>query len=112
MADSTAALTEQQNVSDWAAAFQSKFNAVCRRPSHTQLDYPDAPSPTRKWGKPEIVNLQRPDSPSGPPQAFPIRDATSKQSRGEPRAARQRSSPQPIRRATVAVLRVRLSLPH
>ncbi|CAH2220813.1 Hypothetical predicted protein [Pelobates cultripes] len=50
----------------------------------------------QKREKPDIEKLQRPDLLSGPQRAFPIWDATSRQSRGEPRAALQRSSPQPI----------------
>ncbi|CAH2248744.1 Hypothetical predicted protein [Pelobates cultripes] len=81
-------------------------------PSPAQLGHLAALSPPREQGSPEMVKIQSPDSPSGTPRAPPTRDVTGRQNRGEPRAARQRSSPVLKRRPPAAALRAHPSLPH
>ncbi|CAH2293440.1 Hypothetical predicted protein [Pelobates cultripes] len=135
MADGTAAAAERQRANDWAEAFMAKFDAICRRfwrrlennsqtpvptlanakagtmePSPAQLGHLAALSPPRKQGSPEMVKIQSPDS--GTPRAPPARDVTGRQNRGEPRAARQRSSPVLKHRPPAAALRAHPSLPH
>ncbi|CAH2315773.1 Hypothetical predicted protein [Pelobates cultripes] len=114
MADGRAAHLEQQTTSNWAAAFQTKFDTVFRRfweqleeksqppaptlvktasrhpaPSHTQPCHSDAPSTPLKQANAE---QRRSNSPPGHPQALPIQDNTSRQHLGDPYAALQRSS--------------------
>ncbi|CAH2282446.1 Hypothetical predicted protein [Pelobates cultripes] len=135
-------LLGQQTDGDWAAAFQTKFNTVCWRfwerlekksqppaptivktasrhqaPSRTKPCHSDAPSTPQKQANPGTAEQRRSNSPPVHPQALPVQDNTSRQHRGGPFAALQRSfrgkgRPTPTHRTHAAALRVHPSLPH
>ncbi|CAH2283998.1 Hypothetical predicted protein [Pelobates cultripes] len=86
MADGSAVHLEHETISNWAAAFQAKFDVVCQKFCELWEEKNQSPAP-------KLIAMA--SNPEAPPQAQPRRPSTQETSRvrAHSTAAQQRPHP-------------------